>query len=256
MAGWRASIGKPRVPVFAAVAGGATLLLWVVVVALNPLTRPRTGDASPSPPNATEVPASLPIGPFLLWDSPGAGTDITVTLPSVGWLGTPGEGTVLKNDNPEEPNAAGLVVFAGTRDSLAGRRDFYVYQDACHWSKTRPDIPVATADEAAAAFANQVASEPSTPLNVAVGGRSGKAITLRVPADSQIERCDQGEFRFFIEGADNPRTGFVPGQIDELWIVTAPNDAGLVILDIVYDEGISAGLVDELREMVGSATFR
>jgi len=195
------------------------------------------------------------MGPFVLWEGPGVDLDITVTLRSAGWLGTPGDGTLLKNDNPAEPNAAGLIVFTGTDHTLAGRAPLYVYADACHWASTRPDAPVTTADEAVAAFASQASSEPSTPDDVAVGRHAGKAVALRVPGDVQIERCDQGTFRFFIEGADNARSGSVPGQVDELWIASAPNGGGLVIFDIVYDEAISPGLIDELREMVGSATF-
>ena len=254
--GWRATVGKPRVSRSAAVLGGAAILLWVLVVALNPVTGPRPGDTSASPPNTSTGPASLPIGPYLLWEGAGVGADITVTLTTAGWGGTPGDGTLLKNDNPDKPNAAGLIVFSGTDGAVAGQGDLYVYRDACRWSTTRPNAPVMTADEAAAALANQASSDPSLPIDVAVGRHAGKAITLRVPDDTQFERCDQGEFRFFIEGADNPRGGHVPGQIDEFWIVSPGNTARLVIFDIVYDEAISPGLIDELREMVGSATFR
>ena len=256
MAGWRATLGKPRVPRSAAVLGGGAILLWVAVVALNPVSRPRSGDESISPPGTNE-PGSLPIGPYLVWNGPGVGVDITVTLTSAGWRSL-GDGILLKNDNPIEPETAGLIVFPGTTGAVAEQSDLYIYRDACRWSGARPDAPVATADDAAAALAIQASSEPSAPVEVAVGPYPGKAVTLRVPDDVQLDRCDQGQLRFFIEGEDNDnvRSGYVPGQIDELWIVSAGNPARLVIFDIVYDDAISDGLVEELREMVEAATFK
>ena len=201
------------------------------------------------------MPGNLPVGPFLLWDSPGDDADISVTLTSAGWRSA-GDGILIKNDHPAEPNSAGLIVFTGTQGSVAAPANLYVYGDACRWATTRSRAPVATVDDVVAALAVQSSSGTSPPIAVAVGPHPGKAITLRVPDDVQLDRCDQGELRYFIEGADNSRAGYVRGQVDELWIISAQNAAGRVIFDIVYDDAISAGLVDELREMVGSATFK
>jgi hypothetical protein len=255
MAGWRATTGKPRVTRTAAVVGVAAIVVWLLVVARNPLSRPGPEDVSAPPPSASDVPGNLAVGPYLLWDRPGVDADISVALTSAGWRSA-GDGILIKNDSPSAPNSAGIIVFAGTQGSVAAPANLFVYGDACRWTSTRPDAPVATVSDVVAALAAQTSSGPTPPIDVAVGPHSGKAIVLRVPDDLRVDRCDQGELRYFTEGEDNSRSGHVPGQIDELWIVSAQNPAGRVIFDIVYDDTISAGLVDELREMVGSASFK
>ena len=256
MAGWRATLGKPRGSRAALLLGVAGAIAWAAVVALNPAARsgPRGGETTP--PASFEASGSLATGPFVLWQRPAVSAEIRVTIPSAGWFGTPGDGILFKNDDPKNPDGAGVIVFAGTAGSSLGMGDAYLYADPCRWSTSRPPAPAATAEEAVAGLAKQLSSEPSTPVDVFVGGHPGKAITLRVPDDLNLERCDQGEFRMFLDGPDNPRDGYVPGQIDELWIVNAGDAERLVIFDLTYDDQNPLWLVDELRSIVESATFK
>jgi hypothetical protein len=254
MAGWHSVIGGARRPGIGLLLAGVAVVLWATIVVLNPAPRAGSRVETTPPPTAELVPGDLPTGPYLLLDAPGVGRDVTVTLASAGWRDG-GDGILIKNDSPANPDAAGLIVFTGTGGSAGERSDLVVYRDACHWAGPMPQAPVATVEEAVAALASQESSQPTLPVDVAVGSRSGKAVTLRVPADIRLERCDQGQLRYFTVGSDNGRGGYVAGQIDELRVVSPPGAAGIVIFDMVYDDAISLRLVEELRRMVESATF-
>jgi hypothetical protein len=96
-------------------------------------------------------------------------------------------------------------------------------------------------------------SYASTPMDVAVDGFSGKAITLNVPDDVVFSDCDQGEFRTLVEGEDSARYHQDPGQIDLVWVLDVNGE--LVIIDIAYYEGTPESVLDEAGAIVESATL-
>ena len=214
------------------------------------------GEPSPTPsPTATPAPTPqgfLPEGPHNLW-SRDLGVTISVTIPAPGWNGEPGEGTLVKNDNIDAPDGAGLIVFGHTNDLLVGLGDVYVYGDPCHWASTKPDTPVTTVDEAVAALVNQPSRDASTPVDVTVDGHAGKYITLHVPDDAVFSDCDQGEFRTFVEGDESARYHQDPGQFDLLWVLDVNGE--LVIMDAGYYEGTPESVLDELGAIMESATL-
>lgn len=224
------------------------------------------GDANTGGPGATETPeptstpASTPEptmvggldeGPFILWEGEANGAGpITVTIAAPGWYGEAGNGILIKNDNPDPPDGAGMIVFGG---------DLYVYGDPCNWASTTPDAPATTVDELVAALGNQALRDASAPVDITLDGYAGKSITLHVPDDAVFSDCDQGDFGSWtvsIDGApglDPYRYHQGPGQIDEVWIVDV---AGVVtVIDWGYYAQTPADDVAEMRAIVESATF-
>ena len=69
------------------------------------------------------------------------------------------------------------------------------------------EVPIGpTVDDLANAFAAQTAYEASTPVDVTLGGYSGKRVELQLPSD--VASCDNGEFypwvgSIYAQGPDN-----------------------------------------------------
>jgi hypothetical protein len=211
--------------------------------------------ASPAPTPAAEptpsADGSLPEGPYAFYDGLYAGgPPITVLIPAPGWDREPGTiATLQKNNNPDPPDGAGLIMFIG---------DLYVYRDPCQWSTTRPDTPATTVDEVVAALAAQPSRDASEPVDITVDGYAGKSITLLVPDDVVFSECDQGEFASWAGGWPDPITSPSrphqgPGQIDELWILDAEGE--LVVMDATYGPETPAEHLDELHAILESMTF-
>ena len=102
---------------------------------------------------------------------------------------------MVKNDNVDPPDGAGMITFAGG--------ELYVYGDPCKWSTTRPETPARTVDEFEAALSAQALRDASAPVDITVGGYAGKSITLHVPDDAVFSQCDQGFFGSW-GGPDEP----------------------------------------------------
>lgn len=239
----------------------------VVVIAVvgyqflgNSNTGGRGATETPQPtatPTATPEPSSTPVGPIPegshnLWTRP-LGVTIFVTIPAPGWYGEPEKGILIKNDNSDAPDGAGLIVFGYTNDMFVGSGDLYVYGDPCHWASTKPGTPVTTVDEAVAALSGQASRDASTPVDVTVDGHAGKSITLHVPDDAVFSDCDRGEFRTLIEQEDGARYHQDPGQIDQLWVLDVNGE--LVIIDAGHYEGTPQSVLDEIDAIVESATL-
>jgi hypothetical protein len=266
--GQRVVIGPWRLPEMnkmLAAGLGAAAVVVVLLVGAQLLRLPSGGiggDPTPTPeptptPSLTATPEPtpqglLPEGPHNLWRR-DLGMTISVTIPAAGWYGEPGEGILVKNDNPDAPDGAGMIVFAQTNDLLVGLGDLYVYGDPCRWASTKPEAPVTTVDEAVAALSAQASRNASTPMDVRVDGHPGKAITLHVPDDAVFSDCDGGEFRTLVEGDDGARFHQDPGQIDLLSVLDV--DGELVIIDVGYYEGTPESVLDEMGAIVESATL-
>jgi hypothetical protein len=212
-------------------------------------------EATPSAAPSSTPGALLPEGSHRLWDAQGDKGQITVTIPAPGWYGEPDQGFIVKNNNADAPDGAGLIVFAETNQLFAGFGDLYVYGDPCHWATTTPDTPVTTVDEAVAALSSQALRDTSAPVDVTVAGHAGKSITLHVPDDAVFSECDQGEFRSWIEGPEGTRYHQDPGQIDKLWILDVGGALDLVIIDAGYYAGTPQNVLEEIDAVVESATF-
>jgi hypothetical protein len=265
----RVVIGPRRMPImnkFVPIGLGVAALVMALVIGTQFLGRPAPDGAGGAPsatPSATAEPSPsvaapsstpegfLPEGPHILMS--GESVDgmpplpITVTIPAPNWYGEPGGGILVKNDNPDAPAGAGMIVFTG---------DLFVFGDPCRWSTTRPDTPATTVDELVAALAAQASRDASEPVVITVGGYAGKSITLHVPDEAVFSECDRGTFGSWgVPGPDlTPfRYHQDPGQIDELWIVDV--DGELAVIDTGYYEGTPQIVRDELAAIVDSMTF-
>ena len=247
----------------------AVVVAVAVLIGINYLAEPSVGGPGPSEPTATPTSEPtptpepsiaepsvapeglLPEGPHVLND--GEAIDglptlpITVTIPAPGWYGEPGDGILVKNENSDAPDGAGMITFFG---------ELFVYGDPCEWSTTRPDTPATTVDELVAALAAQASRDASEPVDITLAGYAGKSITLHVPDDAVFSECDQGMFGSWGLPVADPspyRHHQDPGQIDEVWIVDVNGE--LAVIDLAYYEGTPQAVVDEMRAMVESSTL-
>lgn len=246
---------------FATIGLGVAAVVVALVVGSQLLGAPNTnidgtgGQPSPTPePTATPEPsaaaptatpqAGLPEGPFEFEDQ---GTAMAVTIPAPGWTFTDPTALIKGVEVDNLPEAA--ILFWAFPD-----RELYVYGDPCRSTSTRPETPVATVDEIAAALAAQASRDASEPVDVTIGGHAGKSVTLHVPEDAVFEECEEGKFVMYgTEGDPLGRYSQGPGQVDELWILDV--DGTLVIIDAMSRPDSRAELVEEMRQIVESTTF-
>lgn len=210
-------------------------------VASSPTAAPSV--ANPSTPVGGNAP-----GPFVIGGD--GGPAITVTIAAPGWYGEPGVGILVKNDDADLPDGAGMIgPWYGP---------LYVYGDPCRWSTTTPKTPATTVDEMVAALAAQKSRDASAPVDITVDGYSGKSITLHVPDDAVFAQCDQGKFGSWQSAevaSDGPdRYHQRPGQIDELLILDISGK--LMVFDSAYYKGTPAGVLAELHAILDSMTFK
>jgi hypothetical protein len=259
--GWRAVQRRLTVNKIVPIGIGAAAVVGILVVGVNVLGAPAPGGvgaapaASPSPsptaaPSAaapsTAADAGLPSGSSHILVSDG-GVEMTVTIPAPGWQGDSKGGILVKNDNVDAPDGAGMIVFPD--DGL------FVYGDPCMWASTTPTTPATTADAVVTALAAQASRDASAPVDVTLGGYTGKRITLHVPDDADFSTCDQGFFGSW-GVASEPTPGRYhqdPGQIDEVWALDVAGQ--LLVIDTTYYAGTPAEHVAEIRAIVESATF-
>lgn len=210
-----------------------------------------TATPEPSVATPTSTPqAGLPLGPFA-YNWPGLPADaprITVTIAAPGW-NEAGDGILIKGDDLANLPEAGIISWSESPGA-----GFYVYGDPCAWETTRPDEPATTVDEIVAALAAQATRDASEPVDVTVDGHAGKRITVHVPEDADSSSCEGGEWTMFgTEAEDFARYNQGPGQIDELWIIDV--EGSIVIFDTMYRPDTPEELLEEMRSLVGSATF-
>jgi hypothetical protein len=263
---WRMPTMNKFVPI-----GIASAAVVVALVAGTQLLPGRGGAAAipsvePSATAATDPSSTawsgIPAGPFTVTgaDDP---VQVTVDIASPDWRSLTEYDLVDKDDDGRDaPDSAGAALLAWAWPVGTG---FNVYGDPCQWRTTIPETPATTPEEIAAALAAQAPSDPSVPVDVTVGGFSGKAITLSVPMEYHIpdapreERfadCHNASYAYYgIEGEEDleARNAQGAGQIDELWILDI--DGSIVILDATYSPATTAELVDEVRALAESATF-
>ena len=250
--GWRAVQRRLHVNKLVPIGIGATAVVALGVVGFNLLPGAGSGaGGSPPSPSATAAPsaaadAGLPVGGSHVLVSDGS-VEMTVTIPAPGWTGDEAGGILVKNDNVDAPDGAGMIVFPD--DGL------FVYGDPCRWASTTPATPATTVDAVVAALAAQASRDASEPVDITVDGHTGKSITLHVPDDADFSTCDQGFFGSW-GVASEPTPGRYhqdPGQIDEVWVLDVAGQ--LLVIDTTYYAGTPAEHVAEIRAIVESATF-
>jgi hypothetical protein len=203
-----------------------------------------TASPSVAPSTAPSKAAGLPLGPFDLtvagdiFDIP-----MTVTIGATDWDGQIGSGVLVKSDNADAPDGAGLIVFTGQLE---------VYGDPCRWQTTRPNPMTApTVDDVIAALAAQTGRNATEPVDISVDGHAGKSILLSVPTDANFADCDGGQFRSW--GPEASRYAQGPGQIDQVWVVDV--DGTLVTIDAAYYKGTPAEVRAEMDAILDSLQF-
>jgi hypothetical protein len=183
----------------AAVVVVAALLGYSYLVAPN-VGGPSLGDPTPTPtPTAIQRLGNAPLDPGPV-EATGFGESGLVTLRFTvpdGWTGFSGVG-VLPSTGTEAPDGMGI----GFGEVNAG-----MFADPCQWNDAVPEVPVGpTVDDLVNAFAEQTAYMASAPVDVSLGGYSGKRVDLQLPSD--VASCDAGEFypwvgSLFAQGPDN-----------------------------------------------------
>jgi hypothetical protein len=269
-AGWPAW-RTPTMNKFVAIGLGAAAVVVLLFVGAQLLGSPTNTGGGPDEtltPEPTLAPTpspsawtGIPGGPFVVTNT-DLPVQTTVDIASPGWSPLTGLDAITKDDDGlDPPESVGAAFLAWAWPAGSG---FDVYGDPCQWSTTIPETPATTPDEIAAALAAQASSDATPPVDVTIGGYSGKALTLHVPTSFEIPDatreeefadCDEAVFGFYgIEGEPEPaRNAQGPGQIDELWILDV--DGAIVILDAAYSPSTPADLVEEMRAMAASATF-
>ena len=190
----RVVIGPWRVPTMSKLVPiglGAAALIAVLFVGSQFVGSPSSSVggpavvASPTPASAEPTSAAgLPKGPFIVIDNEAMADtpQITVTIPSSGWVSLPGFGGIQKGEDGDPPQSAMLLwaTPVGT--------GYDVYGDPCHWTSTKPDSPATTVDEIAAALAAQPSRDASEPVDVTVGrGTPGR----RSPCTCRATQCSR-----------------------------------------------------------------
>ncbi len=274
----RAGIGPWRSPIMNKIVGFGLAAAAVIAVVLigsqlfgttnggfgaDP-TATATSQPTPEPtqePSAAPVWTGLPEGAHVVTGTNDP-VQVTVDIASPGWRALPEFDAVDRDDDSlDPPETVGALLLAWGWPVGTG---INVYGDACQWSATLPDAPATTPEEIAAALFAQEATDASAPVDVAVGGFEGKAITLEVPMSYDLPNatreekfgdCDSDIFGFYgVDGESEPaRNALGAGQIDELWILDV--EGSIVILDAAYSPATPAELVEEVRAVAESATF-
>ena len=190
-----------------AIAGAAVVV--VAIVGINLL--PRNDGVGVPGPSPTPTPSPSPTAsPQLFLNGPlDPGTVVTETDPikltftvPEGWTAFEGS-CVLPPGGTEAPDGMGIC-FGGVKAGL--------YSDPCH--RGPMDVPVGpTVDDLVEALSQQSAYDATAPVEVTLGGYSGKRIDLQLPHD--ISSCDNGEF-FPWEGSIYAQG---PGNRWHLWIL-------------------------------------
>jgi hypothetical protein len=206
----------------------AALLGYSYLVASN-VGGPGLDDSSPIP-ASTPTPTPQTLGSAPLDPGPvvatGFGESGSVTFRFTvpdGWVGFSGVG-VLPATGTEGPDGMGIVLGEVTGGMFA---------DPCQWRAADPEVPVGpTVDDLVNAFGEQAAYAASAPVDVSLGGYSGKRVTLQLPSD--VAPCDNGEFypwvgSIFAQGPDNRW---------DVWILDVEGDR--IVAFATYFPGTSA----------------
>ncbi len=164
---------------------------------------------------------------------------VTLDVPAEGWSSF--EHWALTKNNTDPPDGAFLMFHGAVTN---------VYTDACRWmSNAMNPPPGPTVDEFAEAFASVKDRDVSEPVDVVVGGHSGKFMQVTVPADVDFDSCD-GDTFMTIRARDYNIWHISPGESWDVWILDV--DGNRFFINSIYYPGTPSETVDELNEMLQS----
>ncbi len=195
--------------------------------------------ASPTPtPSPTPVPTLPPSGAV----APGTYRSdfMTFTVPA-GWDAY--QGWALIKNGAMPPNGSSLVPW---------KQIATVYKDPCHWLRTGASVGP-TVDALVAALVAQKRAGTATPVDVTIGGFSGKEIDLMVPLNVSFATCDQATYKLWTDASGGDRYEQGPGQHDLLDILDV-NGSTLVIHRTFYPANAAADRAG-LQAIVDSMTI-
>jgi hypothetical protein len=132
----------------------------------------------------------MPAGRYVAhpFDPPNDSISISLTVPD-GWEAFEGVG-LLPTTGASGPTGMGIGF------GLVNR----LYSDPCHGHAVADVAVGPTVDELVKAFQAQSRYETSTPVDVTLGGFSGKRVDLQLPSDLDLSTCNDGEFYFWEGG--------------------------------------------------------
>lgn len=149
-----------------------------------------------------------------------------------GWVANPKSDAIVLQKDLGDVSFAAMLIFGGADD---------LSTDACQWGGTR-SVPGPTVEDFVAALDAVAGFESSDPVDVTVDGYHGKRIQLKVPDDTNMSDCQNGEYHG-IEGWYN----FSPGQTHDVWVLDL--DGTRSIFFTVYDANTPAAAQDELTQV-------
>lgn len=115
-------------------------------------------------------------------------------------------------------------------------------------SSGRPEPVGPSVADLANALAAQPLRDATAPVTVTVGGYEGLFVELSMPDDVDVDACPGGRFNSW-----PGRWQEGPTEVDLLWMVDVEGQR--LAFDLSYDATAGHALVDELREIVETATF-
>ena len=156
----------------------------------------------------------------------------TFTVPE-GWSGAPLQSIWLTAGANSGPGGAGLIF----------NRGGWLHSDPCRNDAANPDIPIGpTVDDFANALADHPLLDVTTPVDVTLGGYSGKYVDLQVPSDfTECNRYYAWEPALYAQGSS---------QRWHLWILDV--DGVRVVVEASDYPGTSAEDRAELEAIVDS----
>lgn len=191
---------------------------------LSPTPRPTAAPtASPSPTVAPLPPEgqALPPGRYSLL-VPGADVRVALTVED-GWT-------------------SGTYFIVGNTKLVSFWTAANVYDDICDPATgglpTASQLPSPgvgpTVDDLVAAFDAQVNTDMSPPVDVTVGGYTGKRVTMRI--SDPYDHCigDDEPRPMWVDAAGEPKRGLQPGEPDTIWVVDV---AGRRVVIVAYNAG-------------------
>ena len=244
---------KPRLAIVVAMAVVAIAAVGILVSNESEVAAPTTTESTPS--TTTDSPRTLtngglPAGSYIATpfaeeatictpsqsgcvDPVGADSiSFTFTVPD-GYRWTGQDSSWIWTASNRPPNGASLVF------GLGG----WVHSDPCTDGETSADIPVGlTVDEFANALADHPLLEVSTPVDVTLGGYSGKYLDLLVPADiTECAAYRAWEYWLYAQA---------PGHRWHLWILDV--DGVRVVVESMDYESTPEQVQTELQGIVES----
>lgn len=191
-----------------------------------------TYTVTPFAPPGDEGPCMAPPQPGCSDSNADDSIRVTFIVPD-GWSGAPLRSIWLTTGRNSAPGGAGLIF----------NRGGWLHSDPCRNDAANPDIQVGpTVDDFANALADHPLLEVTTPVDISLGGYSGKYVDLQVPSDfTDCNRYFAWEPGLYAQG---------PSQRWHLWILDV--DGVRVVVETSDYPGTSAEDQAELQGIVDS----